>query len=114
MPASMTIISSPYRTAIQFIPNSPTPPSGMISNTLPTLFLTLLSLDTRPATRVLDISAKWNLAGQYNTWEGPRSRAGLGPAESAREPSPFFERDSFGAAGGVNPCTFEDAARAAG
>src|SRR5690242_6000036 len=27
-PASMTMISSPHRTAMQFIPNSPRPPSG--------------------------------------------------------------------------------------
>jgi hypothetical protein len=29
-PASMTIMSSPKRTAMQFIPNSPRPPRGMI------------------------------------------------------------------------------------
>src|SRR5215212_1324411 len=36
IPASRINISSPYRTAIQFIPNSPIPPSGMISRTLAT------------------------------------------------------------------------------
>ena len=38
MPASRMIISSSYRTAMQFIPNSPIPPSGMISKTLLTCY----------------------------------------------------------------------------
>ena len=29
MPASMTMMSSPYRSAIEFIPNSPSPPRGI-------------------------------------------------------------------------------------
>src|SRR6267154_737283 len=36
MPASTTIISSPKRSSVQFIPNSPMPPRGMISKTLDT------------------------------------------------------------------------------
>src|SRR5258708_9694578 len=31
-PASITIMSSPQRTAMQFIPNSPRPPRGIICN----------------------------------------------------------------------------------
>src|SRR5579862_3796956 len=31
-PASTTMMSSPQRTAMQFIPNSPSPPSGTICN----------------------------------------------------------------------------------
>src|SRR5882724_6454549 len=34
MPASTTIISSPKRISVQFIPNSPMPPRGIISRTL--------------------------------------------------------------------------------
>src|SRR3977135_531639 len=36
MPASTTIISSAKRSSVQFIPNSPIPPRGMISKTLDT------------------------------------------------------------------------------
>src|SRR3954447_7101619 len=32
MPASMTMMSSPYRRAIEFIPNSPRPPNGITSS----------------------------------------------------------------------------------
>src|SRR5260370_11718076 len=45
MPASTTIISSPKRSSVQFIPNSPMPPRGMISKTLDTYDSLLNSLD---------------------------------------------------------------------
>src|SRR5215831_16694546 len=39
MPASSTSISSPQRSKVQFIPNSPMPPRGMISRTLATIYV---------------------------------------------------------------------------
>src|ERR1051326_3531379 len=38
IPASSTSISSPNRSKVQFIPNSPIPPRGMISITLATIY----------------------------------------------------------------------------
>src|SRR6266849_10139868 len=53
MPASTTIISSPKRSSVQFIPNSPMPPRGIISRTLDTYNLAQLSR------RALSIACKW-------------------------------------------------------
>src|SRR5438045_5096522 len=120
MPTSTIIMSSPSRTAMQLLPNSPSPPSGISSITL----LTSLQFSPRmrSPSRSRRESTKRGVGRQYNTTRRPARRA-PSPARSLlfrvrssdgpRDSHPLLKRQRLRAPSRLNIRGFEHGRRAA-